>query len=83
MGIKIELHRLPAHWNNGVEKAEIRGDWTVIPNLGDDISLELICCEGVVSRVAWVAPDHVFVTVKENPNRNDPEDDDDSWDVKE
>lgn len=73
MGIKIELHRQPNHWSNGIWKAKIRGDWTVIPRVGDDIDIEHIECNGVVGRVTWVAPDHVIVTVKENPNRDDPE----------
>lgn len=78
MGIKIELQRQPVCWSNGVVKQDIRGDWTVVPRVGDTISLDLIRCEGEVSRVAWVAPDHVIVTVKENPNRNDPEEDEES-----
>ena len=72
-GIKIELHRQPSHWSNGVRKAEILGNWTVVPRVGDMISLETIHCEGEVSMVAWLAPDRVMVTVRELANRLDPE----------
>lgn len=73
--LNIRFLRQPTHWSNGVEKAEIRGDWTVVPRVGDRFSLTLYHCFGDVGTVVWKAPDHVIVVIIEPPTASNPEED--------